>query len=428
VYAWQRFVDPETAAPFAHFAKGIENAEAIVAGEKPPETLGVRARSDHVLEVRFEAPFPHLEAYLASVWFAPVRRDVSERYGERYGSEADRMRYNGPYVIDEWKHDQRLRLRRNPEYWNPERVWLERIHWDYIASDPRTRANLFRDGQIAYTTLDASTLPDAVARGERIQRFRTGNIGLLLFNHADDRPTRSQALREALALAVDPREIAARIERMPGARPAASMFPSTLRDGGRPLHATIGVQAHRPDFDAAREAVQRARRELGGEPLPPLVLLLPPNSTRTAEHLQTRWAEILGLEVRVVPQAFKQLLAQAGSGDFDALLASWYGADFEPVSYMRPFDGTQPSGFSRYRSEAFDACFQRARRSLDPEARMEAYRCMHERIVEDRVVVPLVERASSYLVHPRLTGLRRSRAGLDPDLFQARILPPDAEE
>jgi ABC-type oligopeptide transport system substrate-binding subunit len=158
------------------------------------------------------------------------------------------------------------------------------------------------------------------------------------------------------------------------------------------------------------------------------VLLLRPNSTRTAEHLQTRWAEILGLEVRVVPQAFKQLLAQAASGEFDVLLSALGAASYEPIGYMSDFESTQPNSFSRYRSEAFDACFQRARRSLDPEARMEAYRCTHERVVEDRIALPLVETASNYLVHPRLTGLRRSRAGLDPDLFEARILPPYSGE
>jgi ABC-type oligopeptide transport system substrate-binding subunit len=73
-----------------------------------------------------------------------------------------------------------------------------------------------------------------------------------------------------------------------------------------------------------------------------------------------------------------------------------------------------------YASPAYDACAERARRSLDPEARFDAYRCLQAELVEDRVLIPLTEPAAHYVVHPRLEGVE-VRGGTW--LGNARVLP-----
>ena len=54
VFAWRTIVDPANASEYAFILYYIRNAEAINAGQMPPEALGVRATSDRVLEVAFE--------------------------------------------------------------------------------------------------------------------------------------------------------------------------------------------------------------------------------------------------------------------------------------------------------------------------------------------------------------------------------------
>ena len=54
VYAWRRAVDPVTASPYGWYLEltQIVNAADILAGEKDPAELGVRAVDDHTLEVK----------------------------------------------------------------------------------------------------------------------------------------------------------------------------------------------------------------------------------------------------------------------------------------------------------------------------------------------------------------------------------------
>ncbi len=54
VYAWQRLADPATASSYAWYAElaQIENATAVIAGEKPVTDLGVKAVDDLTLEVK----------------------------------------------------------------------------------------------------------------------------------------------------------------------------------------------------------------------------------------------------------------------------------------------------------------------------------------------------------------------------------------
>ena len=43
VFAWQRLLDPKTAAPYAYNLWVLKNARAISEGKLPPSALGVRA-------------------------------------------------------------------------------------------------------------------------------------------------------------------------------------------------------------------------------------------------------------------------------------------------------------------------------------------------------------------------------------------------
>src|SRR5690606_31940842 len=59
VYGMRRSVDPKTLSVYSFILAPIENANAIIAGELPPERLGVTAIDDRTLEIRLENPTPY---------------------------------------------------------------------------------------------------------------------------------------------------------------------------------------------------------------------------------------------------------------------------------------------------------------------------------------------------------------------------------
>lgn len=65
VYAWQRIVNPDTAAPYSYLFDGIKNAAAIMEGEVDKETLGVEAVGDYEFKVTMEKPVPYFISLMA---------------------------------------------------------------------------------------------------------------------------------------------------------------------------------------------------------------------------------------------------------------------------------------------------------------------------------------------------------------------------
>lgn len=98
------------------------------------------------------------------------------------------------------------------------------------------------------------------------------------------------------------------------------------------------------------------------------------------------------------------------------------GPSFEPAWSATPLTTGHRLDSYGYASPAYDACAERARRSLDPEARLEADRCLQARLLEDRILIPLTEPAVHYPVHPRLEGME-NRGGVGTGLGDARVLP-----
>lgn len=44
------------------------------------------------------------------VSFILQREDIVEKYGDQYGTDADKMVYNGPFTVDEWTHNSSIKL------------------------------------------------------------------------------------------------------------------------------------------------------------------------------------------------------------------------------------------------------------------------------------------------------------------------------
>ena len=425
VFAWQRVVDPANASNYAFITYGIEHAEAIVNGERPPEDLGVEAVSDRRLEVRFERPIAYFDKLVAFVTFNPVRRDFYEATNGRYAAEAEEMLFNGPFMITEWAHGAHLRMKKNAEYWDAQDIWLDAIHYDYITSEGRALLNLFKDDRIAMADLDSETMIEALEERWRILRFDDGSVWYLGFNFRAGRPTANWHLRHALALAFDPYELINRVIAVPGYRPGKTIFPAWLQGRDDLLRREMPPPEPVTDFAAARRHVDLARAELGGT-IPPLVFLTDdsPTASRQAEYFQTLWSENLGLDVRIDKQIFKQRLAKMTAGDYDIVAAGW-GPDYDdPLTFGDLFASWNLNNRGRYSNPQVDACVRRAQNSIDPAERQDAFRCIQEQTLETHAYLPTYERARVYVVDPDLRDFVRRQVGADVDVTRARIAPP----
>ena len=122
-----------------------------------------------------------------------------------------------------------MRLKKNPNYWDAGRIRLNVIDYAYITSDPLATINLFKDGKVALTGLNAENLTDAMQQRWKIHRFADGSVFYLGLNHRPGRPTSNYHLRKALQAVHDPGELVYKVLKLPGNVPTNSLFPVWLK-------------------------------------------------------------------------------------------------------------------------------------------------------------------------------------------------------
>jgi oligopeptide transport system substrate-binding protein len=423
VFAWRRVVDPASASQYSFIMFPVKNAEAITNGELPPETLGVRAISDRILEVDFEQPTPYFEKLAAFLTYYPMRQDFFESTNGRYGADPDMMLYNGPYTVTEWVHGSTMRWVKNPLYWNDEKGFLDEIHTAYITEDVNAKLNLFKDGQIVDTHLMSPMLPEAMEKRWQIDRSMDGTVFFLEFNHRQERITHNRNFRRAMQLAQDPAELVYKALKEPSYLPAVSLFPAWLKGVSASFLEEYPPVKHQMNLVRAREHLELARQELGIGEFPPLMLLTDssPIGMLSAEYYQQLFLKNLGLEVRIDPQIFKQRLEKMRQGEFDLVMGGW-GPDYNDVlTFGDLFSSWNLQNRGRYKSDEMDSWVRIAQSELDPRKRMDAFGEIQRLLYEDVVILPQYERGFSFVVDPRLKDFKRRSVGPEVDYNYAYI-------
>ena len=138
----------------------VKNAQEYYSGAiTDPNEIGVRAVDDMTVEYTLNAPTPYFLSMLSYVCFMPVNADFLAEVGDRFGTSAHTLLYNGAYICQEFNPQESQLWVKNPNYWNADNVYIERIERTY-----NTEANLIRtitpEGFVDYNGVDYTQMGD----------------------------------------------------------------------------------------------------------------------------------------------------------------------------------------------------------------------------------------------------------------------------
>ena len=429
VFAWQTALKPETASQYAFILYPIKNGEAINTGSASVEELGATAIDDYTLLVELEQPTPYFIKLLAFFTYLPINREFYESRDGKYGTNAEDLIYNGPFLISKWQHGSSLRLDKNADYWNEEEILLDTIEFAYILTDPNSILNLFATEKIVLAGLQAENIERALANRWRIKEHIDGSVFYLGFNHRGDHPTSNRNLRKAIQAVCDPEELVYKVIKTPGNRPGESIFPVWLRGVNGYFRDEYPAPKHVPDADVAQEYLTRALNELGLSSPPQLVFLTGDSeyATKHAEYYQSLFKENLGIEVRIDQQIFSQRLDKMTAGDYDIVAAGW-GPDYDDVlTFGDLFTSWNANNRGRFKNDELDRNVQIAQQSSDARTRMEAMDRVQQILYEEAAIIFEYERGSNYVADDRVQGVTRRVVGTDPDFTRAYIVEPNTK-
>src|SRR5438034_5446780 len=145
VYSWLRVLNPGTASEYAGVLFYLKNGEEYCSGNiRDASQVGVKAMDDHTLRVELKTPTPCFLDPCAYVTLRVVPRQAIEKYGDRWLMTRP-VPCSGAYALVAWRVNDRIRLRKNPRYWDATHTRSEIVDLLPCAS-ANTALNLYETG------------------------------------------------------------------------------------------------------------------------------------------------------------------------------------------------------------------------------------------------------------------------------------------
>ena len=141
-YSFERMM-AEPRCPATYFYTGVEGAQAVV-DKKAKEVTGVKVIDP--LTIQFKLASPDLSfVYALSMEFCDV---IPKEWVDKWGSKVNRHPLGtGPFYMASWTPGREIKLLKNPNYWNADKVYLDAV--DFVFSiTPSTALLKLQRGEV----------------------------------------------------------------------------------------------------------------------------------------------------------------------------------------------------------------------------------------------------------------------------------------
>jgi peptide/nickel transport system substrate-binding protein/oligopeptide transport system substrate-binding protein len=370
VETWLKLIHPQTKGEYASLLDVVEGARDYRLGRsRRRDSVGIRAVSDRVLEVRLAQPAPHFLKVLCHHSFVPVHPSLVNVTDWRNEST---IVGNGAFSIQ--RHDQsEMVLAKNEHYWDAESVSVDELRIVFV-SDASMATQQYNLGQIDWLmdgiSMEALDNDDAVVVNSM---FATQYY----YVATRQAPWSDPRVREALALLVPWEEVR---EGYP--IPASTLVPKIP---GYPEFEGI----LEPDAARARDLLEEAGFP-GGRGLPTLTFKIPqgPESRRIASVMADAWENAIGLTVRVLDYPYSRYYDELKAQDYTIGTITWIGDFADPYTFLQMWQSDSNLNDAGYRNKEYDNIVERAS-ALTGEERYELFAEAERMILEEGTVLPI---------------------------------------
>lgn len=421
VYGMQRLMDPATASDYAFIGEVLKNGLEVETGKVEVSELGVSAPDDQTVVIELAYPATYFLSMLSMSQFTPCRKDMVEQYGQDFAATAESNVYSGPFMVSEVKPNDRLILKKNPNYWDAEHVYLDTVELITVA-DANTQLAMYESGELDFVDLSVDMV--ASYEGQTEPRY-DGSNDYIIMNQLNEFLS-NKNLRLAFNYALN------RDEYIQLA--TANVFEANTRfvlpqvKGAEEDYGTEYPYEAYPasgDADKAKEYLATAMSELGVENPSDIVLELAVADTETAkrqaEVVQAQLQDTLGVVINVKQLPYAQRIENENKKEYDMSLAGWVPDYSDPYTYLGLWITDGSYNQTSYSNPEYDALLEQATTELDPKARMDLLFQAEQIFCEDGVVIPLQLRQVHMLKSEAVEDLQTYFVGTTYDFIHAKV-------
>lgn len=418
VYSWQRLVDPTVASSLIHMLNGVvENATEITEGEKEPSELGITAVDDKTLTIQMANPCSYFMELLSQKNLVPLRKDIVET-GDNW-VEPENVVSNGAYRLTEWVHDGHLTMEKDDNYYESDRITVDKITFHMSGDDISTLA-AYRAGDYDYVHgVATDQIEELSASGDL---FINPTLGMT-YCYMNMEKISDWRVRAAMILAVDLENIAVNVKQ-DGSIPATGLIPGgyVTSEGeswtdyvGSAMYTWLSEQYPEADLETyigrcelAQELYQAAVED-GWDETTTMTYWYNSNEVNKAigEAIQSDITNVLGINMILETCDSSTYCATISKGDYYMARLGQGGDYSDPIYYFTVFGTNGDWEYSGFSNATYDEMFVKAQ-SLDvgPE-RDEILKDMEYLMFTDECfsVCPLYFSTTAYCVNSELQNL-----------------------
>lgn len=409
--SWKRTLSPELAAEYAYQLYYIKNAEGFNNGKiKNFDEVGVKAIDQWTLQVELNNPTPFFLDLCAFPTLMPVHLKTVEKYGDDW-IKPGHLVSNGPYMLEDWRINHKVRLAANPNYWDREHVTLQTV--DILPTSQATTAfNIYSTGG-ADLIMDKGLIPAMLLSHlkNRPDFHASPFLGTYFYRfNVTRKPFNDVRVRKAIAMAIDKKRIVEKVTRA-GEQTADSLIPP-----GLPGYDVTKGLSYNPE--EARKLLAEAGYP-GGKGFPNVSILFNTSEQHQgiAVEIQDMLRKELGINVQLTQQEMKVYLSSMSALDYDFCRASWVGDYKDPNTFLDMFvtgGGNNRTGWSNAK---YDTLIQQAASEPNTTKRSEILHEAEKILCADELpIIPLYYYVGIQFYDPTKI------MGLEPNLIDEHSL------
>ncbi|CAI8847690.1 MULTISPECIES: peptide ABC transporter substrate-binding protein [Bacillus] len=406
VYAWKQLVNPETGSEYAYIMYDVKNAEKINKKQIGLDELGVKAQDDKTFTVELEHPVPYFTKLLCLPSFYPINEKYAKEQGDKYGLEANKTLYNGPFTLSEWKHEASFTMKKNNQYWDKKEVKLDEVNYQ-IVKEISTVVNLYQTDKIDRAVISTEFV-DKYKNDKELKQYTDPVMYFFRFN--ENVPIlKNKNARLALSMAFDKKGLATSFLN-DGSVPANYYVPNGFLKGpDKKDFRETTTEFNKTNVNKAKEYWEKAKQETGTNEVTLEMLNYDlENFKKVGEYIKEQLEKNLpGLTIKVKLQPHSQKLALEKKKEYEMSLSRWLPDYPDPMTYLDVFISESGVNNTSYANPEYDALIKKTKMELgnDEKARWKAMQDAEKMLLDDAVIAPVFQRGLSYLQKPYVKDL-----------------------
>ena len=375
--------------------------------------VGVRVTAGDTLVVTLNNRTPYFTDLVAFYPLYPVNRKCVEEHGSPNWTKPGNIVSNGPFLLEFRRIRDRVRMTRNPDYWNAGIVDLQVV--DALAIKSQTTSlNMYINGQLDWTTtVPNPIIPDLRDRPD----FKTAPMLTTYFYRLNvERPPLDNVLvRRALNMAIDKKKIVEKVTKA-GQLPARSFVPPGLPGFKSALCGEFNPER-------ARQLLAEAGFE-NGRGLPRIEILYNTSEGHRdiAQVIQQDWKKNLGINVILRNLEWGTFLDTLNETDYAVARSGWIGDYADANTFLDMFVTGGTNNETNWGNSEYDQLIKKAGKEKDSERRLEILHQAERILMDEMPIIPIYFYRSINMVQDRVEGFSANIQDIHP-LHLLRVRP-----